>query len=317
MALTSETLRGNAELSGLNDQQIAAIVQMSQNDENDVIGRRIGEVYRTMDETITSVTGVKRDGDEKTYNYLKRAATELKQKADGASKYTEEIATLKTEKTRLEGLVAKGGNEETQKQLAQANADLENVQKEYASLKKQSEKQKAEYETQIFGVRVDNEINNSLGGIKFKTELPESVTKVLLQQAVDKVKSFNPQFIDDGKGGKVLGFHNADNSVMRNAATNLQPFTARELVERELETLGVLAGKAAPGAGTQAPPAGGSGSGSGVVVDVSAARTRKEFTEIATQTLLQQGKTVGSKEFDEAMQEIYKSNEGYKNLPLK
>lgn len=315
MALTSETIRGNADLAGLNDQQVAALVQMSQNDENDVIGRRIGEVYRTMDETITNVTGVKRDGDEKTYNFLKRAATELKQKADGASKYTEEIATLKAEKTRLEGLVAKGGSEETQKQLAQAKADLENVQKEFASLKRQSEKQKEEYEKQIFGVRVDNEIKNSINGIKFKTDLPESVTKLLLEQAVEKVKAFNPTYEDDGKGGKILSFRNADNSIMRNAATNLQPFTARELVERELETLGVLAGKAAPGAGTQAPPAG--GSGSGVVVDVSAARTRKEFTEIATQTLLQQGKTVGSKEFDDAMQEIYKSNEGYKNLPLK
>ena len=314
MALTSETLKGNAELSGLNDQQIAAIVQMSQNDENDVIGSRIGEVYRTMDETITSVTGVKRDGDEKTYNFLKRAATELKQKADGASKYTEEIATLKAEKTRLEGLVAKGaGGEEAQKQLAQAKADLENVQKEFASLKRQSEKQKEEYEKQIFGVRVDNEIKNSINGIKFKTDLPESVTKLLLEQAVEKVKAFNPTYEDDGKGGKVLSFRNADNSIMRNAATNLQPFTARELVERELETLGVLAGKAAPGAGTQAPPVGGSG---GVVVDLSAARTRKEFTEIATQTLLQQGKTIGSNEFDTALQEIYKSNEGYKDLPL-
>lgn len=315
MALTKETIKGNAELAGLNDKQVAALVQMSQNDENDVIGRRIGEVYRTMDETITNVTGVKRDGDEKTYNFLKRAATELKQKADGASKYTEEIATLKAEKTRLEGLVAKGGNEETQAQLARAKADLENVRKEYASLKKQSEKQKAEYETQIFGVRVDNEINNSLAGIKFKPELPESVTKVLMQQAVEKVKGFNPQFIDDGKGGKVLGFHNSDNSVMRNAATNLQPFTARELVERELEALGVLAGKAAPGAGTQpVQPTG--GNGGGVVVDVSSARTRKEFNEIATQTLLQQGKTIGSAEFDTAMQEIVKANEGYKSLPL-
>lgn len=314
MALTSETLKGNAELSGLNDQQIAAIVQMSQNDENDVIGRRIGEVYRTMDETITSVTGVKRDGDEKTYNFLKRAATELKQKADGASKYTQEIETLKAEKTRLEGLVAKGaGGEEAQKQLAQAKADLENVQKEFASLKRQSEKQKEEYEKQIFGVRVDNEIKNSINGIKFKTDLPESVTKLLLEQAVEKVKAFNPTYEDDGKGGKILSFRNADNSIMRNAATNLQPFTARELVERELETLGVLAGKAAPGAGTQAPPAGG---GNGVVVDLSAARTRKEFTEIATQTLLQQGKTIGSNEFDAALQEIYKSNEGYKDLPL-
>lgn len=314
MALTSETLKGNAELSGLNDQQIAAIVQMSQNDENDVIGRRIGEVYRTMDETITSVTGVKRDGDEKTYNFLKRAATELKQKADGASKYTQEIETLKAEKTRLEGLVAKGaGGEEAQKQLAQAKADLENVQKEFASLKRQSEKQKEEYEKQIFGVRVDNEIKNSINGIKFKTDLPESVTKLLLEQAVEKVKAFNPTYEDDGKGGKILSFRNADNSIMRNAATNLQPFTARELVERELDTLGVLAGKAAPGAGTQAPPTGGSG---GVVVDLSAARTRKEFTEIATQTLLQQGKTIGSNEFDTALQEIYKSNEGYKDLPL-
>ena len=52
MALTKELLTANAVLTGLTDEQITAITTLSQNDENSVIGSRIGEIYRQMDETI-------------------------------------------------------------------------------------------------------------------------------------------------------------------------------------------------------------------------------------------------------------------------
>ena len=44
MALTSEILKANAVLTGLTEEQIAAITTLSQNDENTVIGAKIGGI---------------------------------------------------------------------------------------------------------------------------------------------------------------------------------------------------------------------------------------------------------------------------------
>ena len=71
--LTKETLIANEALAGLTEDQITAITTLSENDENTVIGQKFGEVYRQMDSTIEKATGIKRDGDEKTYLYLERA----------------------------------------------------------------------------------------------------------------------------------------------------------------------------------------------------------------------------------------------------
>ena len=76
MALVRDTILANEVLAGLTDEQITAIETLSRNDEDVVIGARFGEVYRQMDSTIEKATGIKRNGDEKTYNYLERAAKE-------------------------------------------------------------------------------------------------------------------------------------------------------------------------------------------------------------------------------------------------
>lgn len=317
MALTKEIIKANAALSALTDEQLNALVEMSANDENDVLGKRFGEVYRTMDATIETSTGIKRNGDEKTYDYLKRAASELKKQTEGASKFEDEIKALKADKERLEALVKSGnGNEELKAQLEQKDKEIANVQKMYAELKKDNERQKSDYEQKLFGVQLDNDLRGATGNLKLKAEIPEAAARVLMQQALDKVKGFAPKYIDNGNNGKVLAFHNEDGSVMRNEATNLKPYTAAELVEKQLNEMGVLAPKAQGGGGT-VPPAGRSGgNGGGVTIDLSAARTRKEFTEIATKTLLEKGLMRGTDEFDTALQEIYKTNEGYSDLPL-
>ena len=65
MALTSEILRANAATAALTDEQINAIVTLSQNDEDSVIGQKTGEIYGGLDNDILSASGIAKNGTEK------------------------------------------------------------------------------------------------------------------------------------------------------------------------------------------------------------------------------------------------------------
>ena len=316
MALTTELLNANAALSGLTDEQKTAIVEMSKNDETVVIGQKTGEIYGGLDADILAASGIAKNGTEKTYEYAKRVIGEIKGQAGAAAELQTKVSELEKEKVRLEGVIAKGGADaETKRQLEKANADLANVTSEYAALKTKYDNAESEHQKALFGLKIDGELAKATAGIKFKADLPQAVTAVLLSQAVAKVKGFNPEYIDDGNGGKVLAF-NENGTTMRNPENNLRPFTAAELVERELKTMGVLeTGRKQTGAGTE----GGFGSrgGNSGVVDISGARTQDEAHEIIAKQLMAQGKVNGSKEFADAMAKAWKDNhDAIKALPV-
>lgn len=307
MALTRELLTANAVLSGLTEEQITAITTLSVNDENSVIGQRIGEIYRQLDATIESSTGVQRNGDEKTYNYLERAAKELSEKAKTTDSLNRQITELTREKTRLEKVIAEGaGDAETKKALTQAQKDLSAVTKQFTELKAEYDKSKQAHETELFGIKIDNELNVATSGIKFKADLPSAVTDVILRQAIAKVKGMNPEYIDNGNGGKILAFKDESGAIVRNPENQLNPFTATELITNELKSMGVLdEGRKATGGGTKPVNTGGGGNH---VVDISGARTRTEAYEAIAQNLMGQGLVNGSDEFASAMQQAWKDN---------
>jgi len=315
MALTTELLNANAATAALTDEQKTAIVEMSKNDETTVIGQKTGEIYGGLDADILAASGIAKNGTEKTYDYAKRVIGEIKSQAGNAAELQTKVSDLEKEKTRLEGIIAKGGADaETKRQLEQAKTDLANVQSQYATLKKDFDAAKAEHEKAMFGVKIDGEFAKATSGIKFKADLPANVTSVLLQQAINKVKGMNPEYIDDGNGGKVLAFME-NGAVKRNPATNLQPYTAAELVAAELKTMGVLEeGRKQTGTGTTGT---GTGTGTGTAVDISGARTQNEAHEIIAKQLMAAGKINGSKEFDEAMAQAWKDNHDVlKSLPV-
>lgn len=316
MALTTELLNANAALAGLTDEQKTAIVEMSVNDETAVIGQKTGEIYGGLDADILAASGIAKNGAEKTYEYAKRVIGEIKTKAGNATELQNKVTELTNEKARLESVIAKGGADaETKRQLEQAKADLTNVTKQYTDLKTEYDNAKSEHEKALFGLKVDNEFAKATAGIKFKADLPTSVTSVLLQQAIAKVKGMNPDYIDDGNGGKVLAFME-NGTPKRNPENNLRPFTATELISAELKTMGVLDdGRKQTGAGSQ----GGQGVGTGAqTVDISGARTQDEAHEIIAKQLMAQGKVNGSKEFNEAMTAAWKENISViKSLPIK
>ena len=316
MALTTELLNANALTSGLTDEQKQAITEMSRNDETAVIGQRVGEIYGGLDNDILSASGIAKNGTEKTYDYAKRVIGELKSQSGDVAAKQKEIDTLTKEKARLEGVIASGGSDaETKKALNQAKADLANVTKEYTELKTKYDDAEKNYAKELMNVRMEGEFAKASTGVKFKADLPKTVTDVLMGQAIAKVKGMNPEYIDDGKGGKVLAFMQ-DGTPMRNPERNLNPYTAAELVEKQLREMGVLeTPRKQTGAGTD-PNQG--GKGGGATVDLSAARTQSEANEIITKQLMQQGLTVGSKEFQDAMSKAWTdNNDRIKALPIK
>ena len=140
--------------------------------------------------------------------------------------------------------------------------------------------------------------------------MPQSVTAVLLDQTVNKIKGLSPEYIDDGKGGKQLVFKDETGAIMRNPENQLNPYTAADLMQKELKTLGVLdEGRKAAGGGTN-PPAGGAGGngGGGSTVDVTGAKTRVEANEAITNGLLAQGLTKGSDEWQTAINQAWTDN---------
>lgn len=306
--LTREILVANAALSGLTDEQITAITTLSQNDENSVIAKKTSEIYGALDADILAASGIAKNSTEKTYDFAKRVIGEFKTKAESANGLQSQIDTLTKEKARLEKAIADGSADaETVKALKQAKADLANVTTQYTELNTRFEQMKTEHEKEMFGVKIDNELQTAAAGLTFKAGFPESVTKVILAQANEKVKGMNPEYIDDGNGGKILAFKDASGAIMRNPNNQLNPFTPGELLTKELETMGVLEPKRQqPGGGTEPPkrqPGGGS-----ITVDASGAKTRTEAYDVIANSLMQQGLTIGSKAFDDAMKQAWQDN---------
>lgn len=314
MALTTELINGNAVLNALTDEQKAIIIEMSRNDEASVIGQKTGEIYGGLDADILAASGIAKNGTEKTYDYAKRVIGEIKEKAGKLDESLKQIDALSAEKARLEKVIADGGADaETKRQLTQAQTDLASVTKSFTDLKAQYDEQKEKHVKELFGIKLDSEFSRATSGLKFRADIPQNVTDVIVSQAIAKVKGMYPEYIDDGKGGKILAFKDAENgAIMRNPEKNLNPYTASELVEKELKTMGVLeSGRKQNGAGTK--PQGGNGSGS---IDIAGARTQEEAYEAIASSLMAQGMTIGSNEFETAMSKAWAAN-NVKSLPLR
>ena len=312
--ITVEMLAADAALAGLTDEQKNAIALMSKNDEEVVIGNRFREVYNKLDDTIAKETGIARNGDEKTYLYLERAAKTLAAKANSVDGLNTKIADLTKERDKLKQQVAEGGDEATRKQLAQAQKDLEAVRTQYDTLKADFDKAKTDHAAELLGVQIDNVLAGAQAGLKFKPEFPQAATDTLLAQALNKVKGMSPEFIDDGKGGKRLVFKGENGEIARDPENHLEPYTAEALLKKELRAMGILdEGRKANGTSTTQPQ---QKQQQGAPVDVSMARTQQEADNIIHNQLNAQGLVRGSKKYQEAYDAAWREN-NINTLPMK
>lgn len=314
--LTIEMLRQNSALTGLSDAQLTAIAEMSKNDENTVIGTKIGALHGQYDTDILGITGIKKKDGEKSYDYAKRVLGEYKAKAESVKTVQAELDAAKAQVTELQSKLEKGAGDETlRQQLKDAKAQVAQLQTQLQTKETEFNSKKTEFETTLKNTHVDYAFQAATAGLKFKSGITEPIQKTLLNAAKAEILAKGtPDFIEDGQGGKKLVIRGADGNILNDPKNNLNPYTMQELVmETSLKDV-IETGRQQQGGGT-----GGFGSGSGGTggtLDLSGIKSQVEADKAIEAHLLANGLTRDSQEFaDQSLQ--LRTENNVASLPIK
>lgn len=314
--LTIEMLRQSSALTGLTDDQLNAIAEMSRNDENTVIGTKIGALHGQYDADILGITGIKKKDGEKSYDYAKRVLGEYKTKAESTKTIQTQLTAAQAQVAELQSKLEKGAGDETLKQqLKDAKAQVTQLQTQLQTKETEFNTKKAEFDKTIKDTHVDYAFQAAIAGLKFKSGITEPIQKTLLNAAKAEVLAKGtPDFIEDGQGGKKLVIRGADGNILNNPKNNLNPYTMQELVmETSLKDV-IDTGRQQTGGGT-----GGFGSGSGGTggtLDLSGIKSQVEADKAIEAHLLANGLTRDSQEFaDQSMQ--LRTENNVASLPIR
>lgn len=316
--LTKEIIKANAALNGLSDEQLAAIEELSRNDESAVIGQKLREVHDRYDADIKELTGREKPMNVKTYDHLKTVIAELKaQEGDKgeADKLRAQVDALQQLKDGKGDEALKARLQAMETAIADKESHIKRLEGRVNETKAEWEKKYQEAQGQNTALRINYEFEKALADpdIKFSTTIPKEVLATFLENAKSRVTStYKADWIGDGNGGQKLVFRDESGEIIRNKENGLNPFTPGELLKKELAPV-LDKGKQQAGAGTGANGSAGKG---GEVLDVSAARTQVEATDAIAKHLMSKGFARGTAAFDAEMMKIREENK-IADLPLR
>ena len=316
--LTIDMLRQNSALAGLTDVQVNAIAEMSRNDENTVIGTKIGALHGQYDTDIFSITGIKKNDGEKSYDYAKRVLNEYKTKAGSTQDLQQKLDAANKKVTDLEKKIESGeGDAALRQQLKDTKAQVSQLQSQLQTKETEFNTKKKELEDNIKNVHIDYAFQAAVSGLKFKSGITDNVQNVLLKSAKAEVLTKGtPDFIDDGQGGKKLVLRGQDGNILNNPKNNLNPYTLQELIlETSLKDV-IDTGRQQTGGGTGGQGGQGGQGGSGVTLDLSSIKSQVEADKAIETYLLHTGLTRDSQEFADKSLEIRNDN-NISQLPIK
>lgn len=316
--LTIEMLRQSSALAGLTDEQFNAIAEMSRNDENTVIGTKIGALHGQYDADILTVTGIKKKDGEKSYDYAKRVLADFKAKAESAKTIQSQLDAANAKVIDLQAKIEKNAGDETlRQQLKDAKAQVTQLQTQLQTKETEFNSKKAEFEKAIKDTHVDYAFQAATTGLKFKNGITEPIQKTLLNAAKAEVLAKGtPDFVEDAQGVKKLVLRGADGNILNNPKNNLNPYTMQELVmETSLKDV-IDNGRQQTGGGTGGFGGGQGGNGGGFTLDLSGVRTQVEADKAIEAHLLANGLTRDSSQFSEQLTQIRTEN-NVASLPIK
>lgn len=313
--LTVEMLQQSEALSGLTQAQFNAIAEMSRNDENTVIGTKIGALHGQYDSDILSISGIKKKDGEKSYDYAKRVLNEYKTKADKAKDIKDQLTAAQAKVTELQSKIESGLNDETLKQqLKDTKAQVLQLQESLKIKDSELKAKEAEYNKSIKDTHIDYAFKAATVGLKFKPGITEPIQKTLLNAAKAEILAKGtPDFIDDGQGNKKLVMRGTDGNILNNPKNNLNPYTMSELImETTLKDV-IDTGRTQQGGGTRAY---GANTTINSMFDIAGAKSQVEADRLIENYLLSNGLTRDSQEFaDQSMQ--LRTDNNVSSLPIR
>lgn len=250
--LTKEMLMGEAY--GLNEEQAAAIAALSEANERDAFNAKFSEIHNGFDAIVKEVAGVEKNGSEKTSDYVRRALG-LQKTENETLKGEKE--TLSNENKTLKEQIASGSGDKGL--IESQKATIAELTNNLTAMKAEKEQAEQRFAQQMLDYRITAEIESAMSGVNIKKGVSDEALDVLKRQAVSTLKeSMNPTYIKGADGVERLIFRDANGAELRNPDNAYNPFTAKELVTKELTKFGVVDGRGgAGGGGRNTPPAGG------------------------------------------------------------
>lgn len=249
--------------------------------EKSKIDPRVNEIYSQLDKDILTVTGVKKEGSEKTYDYLKRVVSPI----------VNEVKDLK--KQIADGL-DKNGDELTKQQLKQLQDKLDKKETELTQLQESKTKEVSQLKQQ-------HAIDKALLGknIVVPSTVGDDKKSAYLNARREFIADqFQKKFTAVEQDGKVV--YKKGETIVLNTKTN-QPMTAEEIIldefSYEFETQKGPAGAGGSG--------GGSGSGTAEEAEVTDKTTLYAY-------LAKKGLVVGAADWQKEAERIAKD----KNIKL-
>ena len=305
MALTSELIKKQPELTTLTEEQVAAITNLSLNDENIVIGERTGKIYGDLDNDIKSTFGIDKNQGEKSYIYLKRVGQNM---VNELAQVKQEAEKLKKDKELIEGKIKDGSTDTALKQqLKDAEVRFEQLNETYTKEKTQWESKQKKMEGSVNEIRLGYEFEKAKTGLQFRPEIDDGLKDILIDTAKQKILSTHkPEYIESQNQWV---FRDDKGNIVNNPDKGLNPFTADELLRKELTK--VLA-ENKTGAGTQKP----TGKGADAILSLGGAKSQVEADELIKKHLMSMGMTIGSTELAHKHKELRKEN-GVEKLPIR
>lgn len=316
--LTTEMLRQNTSLAGLTDAQLTAIATMSQNDENTVIGTKIGALHGQYDTDILSITGIEKNDGEKSYDYAKRVLTEYKSQIASTATIQAQLANANKQiDTLKQKLVDEAGDEQLKQQLKDTKAQVTQLQTQLTAKEEEFKKNLAELEKKNLNARVDFAFETATAGLKFKDGITDAVKKILLDSAKAEILAKGtPDFIDDGKGGKTLVLRGADGNVINNPKNNLNPYTISDFVAESSIKDVLDTTKQQPGGGTVPLQPQSQSQLGATILDFSNIKNQVDADKAIEAHLLANGLTRDSAEFAEQSMQLRADNK-VSELPIR
>lgn len=316
MALSKEVITQNIE--GLTDDQIVKIVTLSANDESQVIGSKISEIYTGLDQDILQSSGVSKNGVEKTYEYAKRVIGELK-KTGASDDLKKQIESLTTEKEKLQQQLKEGKTDEAlkgqydalQQKFTDKDNQLKKLQKQYEDERLEWDgKVKAEQEKNSV-YRVEQAFEVARMGKQFKDGIPEEAINATLQLAKKSVLAAGKLdwVTDDTTGKEMPIFRDANGMIITNPNNLQKPFTAGEMYLSKIAPI-LKEGVNQNGAGT-----GSNDKGGNATLSISGAKSQVDMNRAIEKHLMDNGIAKSDPKYLEQTQEIQKAN-NYDSLPL-
>lgn len=295
--LTKDVLKANAALSGLTDEQIQAIEQLSKNDEEVQIGQVTKRIHTQYDDDIKSVLGISKPDNVKSYDHLKQQLNILKTKADSAgniSQIQSENDQLKADKAKLEQQLQNGSSDQALKTKIQTLEQTVSDRDSEINQLKESHQNDLKSMTDKYNQQISKNTSLEIGSlidqysrdnkIQYLTTIPEGLRKRTFKTEKDLfISELKTDYIDDDQGGQRLVFRGADGEILRNKENGLNPYTAGELFfARDGIKEMIDHGKVQNGANTKA----GNTSQIPANLDLSSAKTQVEADKMITQHLM-------------------------------